>query len=93
MSTTNNITATFKMELACLASTCTAPHGGHFVLRRRVLEEGKIEWTVSAKTMFDITMCYARARQYHCKCLEVKTKCNWCCSISQSIYGASYFCF
>ena len=75
MSTTTN-------SFNCLASKCTAPHGGHFVLRRRVLEEGKTKWTVSAKTMFDISMCYARARQCHCKCLEVKTKCNWCRSIS-----------
>ena len=62
MSTTNNITATFKTEFACLASTCSAPHGGHFVLNRKVLEDDKLVWTMSAKTMFDIAICYVKTR-------------------------------
>ena len=89
MSATN--TTTFKMEFSCSASTCSAVHGGHFILSRKIIEDGNLVWTVSAKTMFEIAICYLKTREIRCKCLEVKTKCNWCRSISQLVYGASYF--
>ena len=79
-------------EFNCFASTCSAPHGGHFVLNKEQLEDGKTVWTVSAKTFFDIVICYIQTRTTHCLC-SGETKCNWCRSISQIVYAASYFCY
>ena len=81
--------STTTSEFECFASTCSAPHGGHFVLIKKHCKDGKLVWTVSAKTLFDI-----QTRHNHCSCsLELMNKCNWCRSISQLVYAASYFCF
>ena len=50
--------STTASEFECFASTCIAPHGGHFVLNKKKLTDGKLVWTVSAKTLFDIVFCY-----------------------------------
>ena len=80
-------------EFSCFAPTCSAPHRIHFVLNDKQ-ENGKVVWTVSAKTLFDIAFCYIRSRQSACKCSIANwQKCNWCHSTSQLIYAASYFCY
>ena len=86
--------STTASEFECFASTCISPHGGHFVLNKKKLTDGKLVWTVSAKTLFDIVFCYIQTRKNHCSCsIELYQKCNWCRSISQMVYAASYFCF
>ena len=55
--------STTTSEFECFASTCSAPHGGHFVLNKKHCKDGKLVWTVSAKTLFDIAVCYTQTRQ------------------------------
>ena len=59
--------STTTTEFSCFAPTCSAPHGIHFVLNDKQ-ENGKVVWTMSAKTLFDIAFCSIRSRQIACKC-------------------------
>ena len=81
------------MSFKCFALPCTAPHREHFVLDRKQLEDGGIVWAVSAKTFFEIAMCYVRSKENHCNCkLEIESEqCNWCKSVSQILFAASHF--
>ena len=79
-----------RFQYFCFASTCTAPH---FVLERKQLEDGRTLWIVSAKTFFDIVMCYVRTKENHCNCHLASNgkQCYWCQSISQILLAASHF--
>ena len=79
--------------MSWFASPCTAPQGQHFVVDRKQHDNGRIVWGVSAKTFFEITMCYVRAKENHCNCrIEFDgEQCNWCKSVCQILSAASYF--